>query len=162
MFNLIEICLGDRLLEIFSLISIELEIDLEYIFPIQLIARLSYLGFVVFPVCSQDGTNLLPKMATNIVIFMQINKCLIMHLGRTIFCLVVTSSHILWEMFSSLQSCQPPWERATGRQKGKECLQKKEKFIEASVVTVRIEGHDIDSDTIHVMESFLTTSCILY
>ncbi len=38
---------------------------MEYIFPIQLIARLSYLGFVVFPVCSQDATNLLPKMATN-------------------------------------------------------------------------------------------------
>jgi hypothetical protein len=52
-------------LEIFSLISIELEIDLEYIFPIQLIARLSYLGFVVFPVCSQDLLLLLPKMATN-------------------------------------------------------------------------------------------------
>ncbi len=49
-FNLIEICLGDRLLEIFSLISIELEIDVEYIFPIQLIARLCYLGFVVLPV----------------------------------------------------------------------------------------------------------------
>jgi hypothetical protein len=47
--NLIEIRLGPRLLEIFSLISIELEIDVEYIFPIQLIARLSCLGFVVFP-----------------------------------------------------------------------------------------------------------------
>jgi hypothetical protein len=68
-----------------------------------------------------------------------------MHLGRTIFFLVVFSSHILWEMFSSLQSFHPPWERATGRQKGKECVQKK--FIEASVVTVRIEGYDIDSDT---------------
>jgi hypothetical protein len=95
-FNLIEICLGDRLLEIFSLISIELDIDLEYIFPIQLIARLSYLGFVVFPVCSQDVTNLLPKMATNSC-NLHANKQMPNHAPWKdyFFFLVVFSCHIL-------------------------------------------------------------------
>ncbi len=60
-------------------------------------------------------------------------------------------SHSLRDVFFSTIMSPPMRERATGRQKAKECLQKK--FIEASVVTVRIEGYDIDSDTIHVMES---------
>jgi hypothetical protein len=54
-----------------------------------------------------------------VVIFMQINKCLIMHLGRTIFFLVVLSCHIRWEMFSSLQSCHPPWEKSYWKAEGK-------------------------------------------
>ncbi len=150
-------------MEIFSLISIELEIDLEYIFPIQLIARLSYLGFVVFPVCSQDLLLLLPKMATNSC-NLHANKQMPNHAPWKDYFLLgsVFFSHSLRDFFFSTIISTSMRERATGRQKGKECLQKKEKFIEASVVTVRIEGYDIDSDTICVMESFLTTSCILY
>jgi hypothetical protein len=146
-------------LEIFSLISIELEIDVEYIFPIQLIARLSCLGCYLW--CSQDGINLLPKMATNSC-NLHANKQMPNHapwkdyffLGSLFF------SHSLRDVFFSTIMSPPMRERATGRQKAKECLQKK--FIEASVVTVRIEGYDIDSDTIHVMESIFDNLMVSY